>query len=91
MHPRSVQQEGSMFADRNGTVTVSKHGAEFEILATNRLAKGVNASLAVVGSELCLRGENHLYCFAEEKSGQYQHESPRACSSCPITRLRCEL
>ncbi len=52
-------------ASQNGTVLVIKHGATFEVLAENRLDEGFNASPAIVGSELYLRGENHLYCIAE--------------------------
>jgi outer membrane protein assembly factor BamB len=52
-------------ADQRGTVTVLKHGDAFEILATNKLDEGFDASPAIVGDELYLRGENHLYCIAE--------------------------
>ncbi len=52
-------------ASRNGTVAVIQHGPEFQILATNRLDDSFNASPAVVGSELYLRGSEYLYCIAE--------------------------
>ncbi len=50
---------------RNGAVAVIQHGPEFQILATNRLDDSFNASPAIVGSELYLRGSEYLYCIAE--------------------------
>ncbi|MEX2142853.1 MAG: PQQ-binding-like beta-propeller repeat protein [Pirellulales bacterium] len=54
---------------RNGTTVVIKHAVEpaedFEILATNELGEDVDASPAIVGNELFLRGGEHLYCIAE--------------------------
>lgn len=52
-------------ASRNGTVTVLKHGPEFEVLAVNKLDDSFNASPVFVGDELFLRGAQHLYCIAE--------------------------
>ncbi len=53
-------------ADRNGTVTVIKHSDTFEVLATNQLDEGFDASPAIVGNEIYLKGEHHLYCIAEQ-------------------------
>jgi len=50
---------------RDGAAVVIKDGDEFEILATNRLDDGFDASPAIVGKELFLRGKEHLYCIAE--------------------------
>jgi len=52
-------------ADRFGTVSVIKHGDTLEVLATNTLDEGFDASPVIVGDELYLKGENHLYCIAE--------------------------
>ena len=52
-------------AGRNGVVNVIQHGPEFKVLAENKLDESFNASPAIVGSELYLRGVNHLYCIAE--------------------------
>ncbi len=52
-------------ADRNGSVTVLKDGSMHTVLAVNQLDEGFNASPAIVGSELYLRGTHHLYCIAE--------------------------
>jgi hypothetical protein len=52
---------------RNGATAVLKHGdASPEVLATNKLDDGIDASPAVVGNELILRGREHLYCIAEK-------------------------
>ncbi len=52
-------------AGRNGTVAVIQHGPELEILAENTLDDSFNASPAIVGSEIYLRGTQYLYCIAE--------------------------
>ena len=50
---------------RNGTTAVLKRSRSFELLATNRLQERFDASPAIVGPQLFLRGEKHLYCIAE--------------------------
>ncbi len=52
--------------DRDGTTIVIRHADEPKLLALNRLDDRFNASAAVVGRELFLRGERHLYCIVEE-------------------------
>ena len=52
-------------ADRHGTVVVFKHGETFEVLATNKLDEGFDASPVVVGDTLFLKGEKSLYCIEE--------------------------
>lgn len=52
-------------AGRNGVVNVLQHGPYFKILAENTLDDSFNASPAIVGSELYLRGGQYLYCIAE--------------------------
>jgi outer membrane protein assembly factor BamB len=51
---------------RNGTCLVIKKGASFEILATNKLEDKTDASLALVGSDLFVRGHKFLYCISGE-------------------------
>lgn len=51
--------------DRNGTVAVLQEGPTLKVLAVNHLDESFNASPAIVGSELYLRGTKHLYCIAE--------------------------
>ncbi len=53
-------------AGRNGTTVVIKNGATYETLATNSLDDGFDASPAIVGSELYLRGRKYLYCIASD-------------------------
>jgi outer membrane protein assembly factor BamB len=51
--------------DRDGTTLVLRQGDKVEVLATNRLGEGVDASPVVVGKQLLLRGEKHLFCIEE--------------------------
>ena len=53
-------------AGRNGATIVIKQSDKLEVLATNRLDEKFDASLAVVGKELFLRGREYLYCVAEQ-------------------------
>jgi outer membrane protein assembly factor BamB len=50
---------------REGTTVVLKHGPTFEVLATNRLGEGVDASPVLSGKRLYLRGAKHLYCIEQ--------------------------
>lgn len=49
---------------RTGTTLVIRHGDKVEVLATNKLDEEVDASPAIVGKELFLRGKRFLYCLA---------------------------
>lgn len=50
---------------RFGNAIVLRHGDSFEVLASNSLDDGFDASPAVAGNELYLRGAESLYCIAE--------------------------
>ncbi|MBI4621892.1 MAG: PQQ-like beta-propeller repeat protein [Verrucomicrobia bacterium] len=50
---------------RNGAATVIKLSDTLEVLATNRLDEKFDASPAIAGREMFLRGVEHLYCLAE--------------------------
>lgn len=50
---------------RNGATVVIKHSGKLEVLATNRLEEKFDASPALAGKELFLRGHQYLYCIAE--------------------------
>lgn len=52
---------------RDGATCVLKHSGTFEPIATNQLDERFNASPAVVGRNLFLRGEQHLYCIEESR------------------------
>ena len=51
------------FVDRNGTTVVIKHDTTLKVLAINRLNEDIDASPAIAGNQLFLRGTSHLYCF----------------------------
>lgn len=50
---------------RNGGSAVIKQSDTLEVLATNRLDEKFDASPAIAGNQLFLRGHEHLYCLAE--------------------------
>lgn len=53
------------FCSREGTTVVLKHGPKLDLLATNVLDEPIDASPAIVGNEIFIRGEKHLYNIAE--------------------------
>ena len=62
-----VGADGRVYvAGRDGTVLVLKDGPKVEVLATNRLDDGFDASPAPVGDRLFLRGRGSLYCLQEK-------------------------
>lgn len=54
------------FTDRDGTTVVIRHADELEVLATNELGEPVDASPAIVGNDIFIRSDKHLYCIGEE-------------------------
>ncbi len=50
---------------RGGTSLVIRQGPEFEVLATNVLDDGIDATPAIIGNDLYIRGRHHLYRIAE--------------------------
>ncbi|QDS97383.1 outer membrane protein assembly factor BamB family protein [Adhaeretor mobilis] len=53
-------------AGRNGMTDVIKPGPKFEVLAENELGESIDATPAIVGKEIFIRGANHLYCIATD-------------------------
>jgi len=53
---------------RQGTTVVLQAGDTYEVLAVNHLDDAFDASAAVAGEEIFLRGREFLYCLATEKS-----------------------
>jgi outer membrane protein assembly factor BamB len=51
------------FVGRDGSAVVLKAGDKPEVLAVNKLDDPIDASPAVVGKQMFLRGEGHLYCL----------------------------
>jgi outer membrane protein assembly factor BamB len=54
------------FSDRDGNVCVVKAGETLEVLATNSLGETIDASPAIVGDAMYIRGEQHLFCIAQD-------------------------
>ncbi|MBN1782056.1 PQQ-binding-like beta-propeller repeat protein [bacterium] len=52
-------------AGRNGAVDVIAPGPVFSVLAKNVLEDGFDASPAIAGKDLILRGNRYLYCIGE--------------------------
>ncbi|HEY2839797.1 MAG TPA: PQQ-binding-like beta-propeller repeat protein [Pirellulales bacterium] len=51
---------------REGTTAVLKRGREYEVLGTNKLDDRFDASAAIVGHQILLRGKENLYCIQGE-------------------------
>jgi outer membrane protein assembly factor BamB len=51
---------------RTGPTHVIKHSEKLEVLASNKLDDHFDASPAIAGNELFLRGHQNLYCIAEK-------------------------
>lgn len=54
------------FVGRAGTTVVLNRSRSYQPIATNELDERFDASPAIAGKELFLRGSKHLYCIAEE-------------------------
>ena len=51
------------FASREGKTIVIGNGDEFDVIATNTLDNGIDASPAIVGDQIFIRSSKHLYCI----------------------------
>ncbi len=54
-------------SDRRGTIVVIDDAPQLRILATNAIGEGIDATPAAAGDALFVRGERHLWCFADER------------------------
>ncbi len=52
------------FCSREGVVVVIKHGDTGEVLGVNEMGEAIDASPAIVGNQLFIRGEKHLFCIS---------------------------
>jgi len=52
---------------RNGNTLVLKRGPEYKVTALNKLDERFDASPALAGNQLFLRGAKHLYCIETEQ------------------------
>ena len=50
---------------RNGATLVLKRSQQLTVVATNRLSEQIDASPAIAGNQLFIRGSKHLYCIAK--------------------------
>ena len=50
--------------DRGGAAVVLEHGKEFKVLAQNELDDGIDATPALVGNEMYVRGRRYLYAIS---------------------------
>lgn len=67
MYASPVGADGRVYLpSRNGTTAVIRSSDKLEVLATNKLDEGIDASPVLVGNELFLRGKDHLYCISEK-------------------------
>jgi outer membrane protein assembly factor BamB len=60
--------------DRDGVTLVVSHADKPKFLAENRVDDRINASAAIAGRELFLRGEQNLYCIALREKGESGEE-----------------
>ena len=61
-----VSADGRIYlVGRDGKTVVIKQADKLEILATNQLDDRFDASPAIVGQNLFLRGHQSLYCLGE--------------------------
>jgi outer membrane protein assembly factor BamB len=62
-----VAADGRVYlVSRNGATVVAKAADTLEILATNKLSESFEASPALAGTDLFLRGKEYLYCISEK-------------------------
>ena len=67
LYASAVGAAGRVYiVDREGTTLVIKHARQLEVLATNELNDQIDASPAIVGNQLFLRGTRSLYCIEAE-------------------------
>ena len=52
------------YVGRSGTTLVLKANGKFDVLATNHIGEPVDASPAIAGSDLFLRGSRHVFCIS---------------------------
>ena len=62
-----VGADGKVYlCGQNGITMVIKAGKNLEILASNDIGEPINASPAIVGDSLLIRGNKHLFCISNK-------------------------
>lgn len=60
-----IAANGHVFlTDRSGTIVVIKDAPTLQIVATNDIGEGVDATPAAAGDALFIRGQRHLFCIS---------------------------
>jgi len=68
LYASPVAADGRVYLiGRRGTSVVLEHGSELKVLATNKLDDRFDASPAIAGDQLFLRGKQRLYCLAADQ------------------------
>lgn len=63
------------FTSREGVTIVIKSGATFEQLAVNRIDDEVDASPAIIGDSIYLRGRQYMYCITSDKESNVDRQT----------------
>ena len=67
IYASSVAAAGKIYiTGRGGRTVVLKHGRKFEVLAQNNLDEPTDASPAIVGNQIFIRGSKSLYCIEKQ-------------------------
>ena len=62
----AVGADGKIYiTGRDGTTVVIPNTGELDILATNTVGEPVDASPAIAGNQIFVRGDQHLFCIEE--------------------------
>ena len=71
-----VSAQGRIYiVGRDGTTLVIEHGPQLKVLATNQLDEPIDASPALAGKQLFLRGARHVYCIEEDREKPEESDS----------------
>lgn len=54
--------------DRDGTTVVIEDSTQLKVVATNSIGETVTGTPALIGNDLIILGESHLYCFTNPDS-----------------------
>jgi outer membrane protein assembly factor BamB len=67
LYASPAEADGRIYlTGRDGTTMVLERGDKLKVLSVNRLDEPIDASPAIVGKQLFLRGAKHLYCIEGE-------------------------
>ena len=68
LYASSVAANGHVYiTGRSGTTAVIKDGKKLELVSTNSVGEGVDATPALIDNQVFIRGESHLFCIQAKK------------------------